>query len=101
MTNTYTTSDRRDPNIDKPLGPGQQNKAYIVLSDEERSKGFVRPVRREYLHTVCRTRTLMDRKIAETYAAQPHYYGRTWCCHCLEHLPVIEFLWLDGSVVGS
>lgn len=27
-----------------------QHKSYIVLSDEERAKGFVRPVRRSYRH---------------------------------------------------
>jgi hypothetical protein len=27
-----------------------QNKCYLVLSDEERAKGFVRPVRRSYRH---------------------------------------------------
>lgn len=30
--------------------PRPQNKCYLVLSDEERAKGFVRPVRRSYLH---------------------------------------------------
>jgi hypothetical protein len=98
---SYVTANRSDPNINVPIGPRQQNKAYIVLSDEERSKGFVRPVRREYLHTTCRTRTQMGRAIAETYAREPSYYGRTWCCHCEEHLPVAEFVWLDGTVLGS
>lgn len=27
-----------------------QQKGYVVLSDEERAKGFVRPVRRSYVH---------------------------------------------------
>jgi hypothetical protein len=27
------------------------HKGYLVLSDEERAKGFVRPVRRNYIHT--------------------------------------------------
>jgi hypothetical protein len=98
---TYTTSDRSDPNIDTPSGPGQQNKAYIVLSEAERAKGFVRPVRREYVHETCHTRTFMGLAIAETYARDPRYYGATWCCHCKEHLPVSEFRWLDGSVLGS
>jgi len=30
--------------------PVPQNKCYLVLSEEERAKGFVRPVRRGYLH---------------------------------------------------
>jgi hypothetical protein len=32
---------------DKPV---PQNKCYLVLSAEERAKGFVRPVRRSYVH---------------------------------------------------
>lgn len=30
--------------------PVPQNKCYLVLSDEERAKGFVRPVRSSYVH---------------------------------------------------
>lgn len=46
------TTDPKDPRLghgadDKPVS---QNEAYLVLSDDERAKGFVRPVRRSYLH---------------------------------------------------
>ena len=40
------TPEHRDIIEDGPR-KGQQ-KAYVVLSDEERAKGFVRPVRRSY-----------------------------------------------------
>lgn len=30
-----------------------QQKGYVVLSAEERAKGFVRPVRRSYVHNKC------------------------------------------------
>jgi hypothetical protein len=36
--------------VDTTLGPDGQQKTYLVLSDEERAKGFVRPVRRSYRH---------------------------------------------------
>lgn len=36
-------------------GDGQQ-RGYVVLSEEERAKGFVRPVRRTYLHVGARPR---------------------------------------------
>jgi hypothetical protein len=52
----------------------------------------------------CGTTTTMSRSIAETYARDPHYYGSTFCCACGTHLPVGEsgeFVWLDGSRVGS
>lgn len=34
----------------KDLRPDGQQKGYVVLSAEERAKGFVRPVRRSYCH---------------------------------------------------
>jgi len=46
------TTDPNDPRLghgsDKE--PVPQNEAYLVLSEEERAKGFVRPVRRTYKH---------------------------------------------------
>jgi len=38
------TPDHRD------LKPNGQQKGYVVLSEEERAKGFVRPVRDSYVH---------------------------------------------------
>ena len=34
----------------RELKPNGQQKGYVVLSDEERAKGFVRPVRKSYVH---------------------------------------------------
>lgn len=73
-----------------------QQKGYVVLSDDERAKGFVRPVRDSYIHTRCGTRTVMSRAIAETYARQPNFYSGTFCVGCRNHFPVGadgEFLW--------
>lgn len=40
-----------DPNkLDTAIGPDGMQKSYLVLSDEERAKGFVRPVRQSYQH---------------------------------------------------
>lgn len=75
-----------------------------MLSEEERAKGFVRPVRTTYRHLSCGATTTMAIGIAETYARQPSFYGATYCCTCRMHLPVGidgEFEWLDGSKVGS
>jgi hypothetical protein len=128
-----------------------QHVDHWVLSEEERAKGFVRPVRLSYVHVGppgpkfelreltdeekerypgygkyeqypegyrgsaigrfwtkeqldaigkgCGTKTSMPRAIAETYAAQPGYYGSTFCCGCGKYLPVGrdgEFVW-DGT----
>lgn len=43
------TVDPNDPRLSDTKNEGQ-NEVYLVLSDEERSKGFVRPVRRSYQH---------------------------------------------------
>lgn len=101
---TYVTSDPSDKNLRWGVDnqPTQMNKAYIVLSKEERAKGFVRPVRLSYLHKTCNTSTFMSREIAETYARDPKYYGSTFCSNCQMHRPISEFLW-EGSdeTVGS
>ena len=80
-------------------GDGQQ-KGYVVLCDDERLKGFVRPVRRAYVHDKCGTVTTMGQKLAETYARDPAFYSGTFCCGCGNHFPVGasgEFTWDDGS----
>lgn len=81
-----------------------QHAAYWVLPEEERAKGFARPVRTSYTHAKCGTVTTMGRALAETYARDPSYYGATFCCACRAHFPVGadgEFAWEDGSKVGT
>lgn len=165
-------TDKNDPK----LAEGQQNKTgqhsvYLVLSDEERAKGFIRPVRQIYIHVGkkierdeegrlygklisisdsdypkkeyyieengfagyikypssasplvgryitkaefeaivnrkthfggCGAVTKMGTELAETYAANPKFYGATFCVGCNKHLPVDEFTWEDGEIVGS
>lgn len=101
-----------------------QHESYIVLCEEERQKGFVRPYRDAYRHVGrlkrdnaasdagvheiyqreggCGTVTTMGRALSETYARDPEFYGATFCCGCNRHLPVSEFVWTaDGQQVGS
>jgi hypothetical protein len=100
---SYTT-DKNDPRLGHGIdaNPIDQHEVYLVLSDEERAKGFVRPVRNTYVHTTCGTATTMGAALAETYARDPKFYGATYCVGCTKHLPVDEFLW-DGTKekVGS
>jgi hypothetical protein len=82
--------------------PTGQHPSYIVLCEEERAKGFVRPYRDQYRHTPCGTTTTMGRALSETYARDPTFYSHTFCCHCNVHRPVAEFVWTaDGQPVGS
>lgn len=87
------------------LRPNGQQNGYVVLAEEERAKGFVRPVRRSYKHLKCGGITRMGQTIAETYARDPHFYSGTFCCDCGSHFPVGEdgqFVWLDdGTKVGT
>jgi hypothetical protein len=114
------TTDPNDPRLGHGSDdePRPQQDAYLVLSEDERAKGFMRPYRDAYYHFMCDTTltggpplpplTTMGRAIAETYALNPKYYGSTYCCACRMHKPVVEFRWADqetgdmtNEVVGS
>lgn len=91
------TNDYRE--IDQSTG---MQKGYLVLSDEERRKGFVRPYRDTYTHKVCGTNTTMGFEIAETYARDPKFYGGTYCCRCMRHYPLDQFVWEGTDIqVGT
>lgn len=71
-------------------------KDYVVLTEEERKKGFVRPVRSTYKHAKCGQTTTMSNALAETYAREPKFYSGTYCATCKRHFPVGEdgeFTW--------
>lgn len=72
-------------------------KGYVVLAEEERAKGFVRPVRRSYTHLECHSTTTMGQTLAETYARDPYFYSGTFCAACGTHFAVGE----DGEFVWA
>jgi hypothetical protein len=80
MSLTTDPQEARESGIDPKTG--QQNK-YVVLSEEERAKGFVRPVFYRYTHLKCGAETTMGSALSETYARDPKFYGGTFCCRCL------------------
>jgi hypothetical protein len=83
-------------------GTDGQYDSYIVLNEQERAKGFVRPLRRSYKHLKCGGFTGMKRELMETYARDPGFYQYTFCMQCNGHYPVTELVWeLDGKKVGS
>jgi len=100
------TTDRNDPRLNIIRYDGQQE-THIVLSEEERSKGFIRPIRLGYKHLLCNSETTIGRSIAETYAREPTFYGSTFCVNCGDYFSLrLEdnepaFLWdCDGTPVG-
>ncbi len=91
------TPDHRE--IDPKTG---MQKGYVVLSKEERDKGFVRPVRRSYLHKRCGVVTTMGLALAETYARDPSFYSGTFCTGCGTHFSLDQFTWSGtDEIVGS
>lgn len=116
---TRHTTDPADPRLGKGSDdtPRPQNETYLVLSEAERAKGYLRPVRDTYRHVGaltqletdsgtpshqvrtggCGTLTTMGKAIAETYARDPWLYGSTYCVTCQKHRPLKEFAWLTGE----
>jgi hypothetical protein len=84
----------------RELKANGQQRDYVVLTDDERAKGFIRPVRDSYVHLKCGSVTRMSSRIAETYARDPYFYSGTFCVGCGAHFPVGdddgEFVW-DGT----
>lgn len=80
--------------------PVPQQAVYLVLSDAELAKGYVKPLRDTYRHTACGHETRMPAKTAETYARDPWFYGGTYCVHCAMHRDLSEFEWLDGEAMS-
>jgi hypothetical protein len=86
----------------RKLKPNGQQEGYVVLSPEERAKGFVRPYRDAYRHLTCGSITTMGRSLSATYASDPQFYSATFCANCRAHFPVGEsgeFTWyeMDGT----
>ena len=82
-----TTNDPNDPRL-RNIGPDGMQESYLVLSEEERARGFVRPVRRSYRHVgitndLARTEAL---KLAGSRFEQRRFavFGRDGlpCYHC-------------------
>lgn len=101
------TTDPNDPDLHRKDVSGM-NVKYLILSDEERAKGFVRPLRRKYIHLKCGALTTMGLALCETYARDPAFYGATFCANCGTHFPLADedgkrtFTWdEDGKGVGE
>lgn len=99
------TSDRNEPGLRQIDTETGMQRDYLVLSEQQRAQGFVRPLRRSYRHLSCGGVTTMGQAIAETYARNPTFYGGTYCASCRDHFPVGvdgQFVW-DGtdSKVGT
>ncbi len=102
MTRCTVKGDAAPPNPESAPVPNSEKLSdgqyadHWVLCEAERAKGYVRPVRRDYVHLKCGVRTIMPTACAETYARDPSYYGSTFCCGCHAYFTVGEqgeFVW--------
>ena len=86
----------------REIQPDGMQRGYVVLSEAERAKGFVRPVRRAYVHDACGKVTTMAVALAETFARNPKFYGGGFCATCRTHFKIDEFMWYETTErVGS
>lgn len=92
------TTDAADPKLGKKTDDGQME-SYLVLSEEERTKGFIRPVRDVYVHKTCGQITRIAKEIAESFARDPKMYSHTFCTTCKNHLAVSEFVWEKTKIL--
>ena len=101
---TRLTSDPNDPEIERggaDTSPREQSKAYLILSEEERAKGFVRPVRQSYKHVgrpgpASGLRDLTEEERTryadygyvkyEEYPEDSHVLGRFWTQEMLDKI---------------
>lgn len=71
------TTDKNDPRLNQTKDNGQ-NEAYIVLTEEELAKGFVRPVRTTYVHVGTKTPDVSEQgklfTLDELHANNPKEY---------------------------
>jgi hypothetical protein len=97
------TTDRHDGCLHEINQDTGMQRCYLIAPDGKR-KNLVRPVFTSYVHETCGTQTWMARELAETYAANPRFYGGTYCAFCRAHYPVGHegrFVWPDGTLVGT
>lgn len=86
-------------------GPRRRAKVTWALSDEDKRKGRLRPLRYVYLHETCGALTKVSVTTAEFMASQPYAFKRAYCAHCRAQFaagPDGEFTWKGSTErVGS
>lgn len=79
-----------------------QQKAYAVLTEEERSKGFVRPVRMSYVHVgVLPTYPLRDLTPEEVARHGPGYEGGKFEEYPESERPMVGRAWKASQLRGG
>jgi hypothetical protein len=101
----YTT-DPTHPGLRNTIDetPVAQAGVYLVapqFPEEYRERKYVRSYQVVYRHRLCNGLTKINPLVASTLATYPKFYSLLYCAHCHKHRPVMEYLWLDESRVGT
>jgi len=87
------------------LADGQHADHWAMCPTELMTTPTKRPVRRDYLHSICGGVTTAPVQCAETMARDPSYYTSTFCCTCRSYFSIGaagNFTWCDdGTKVGT
>lgn len=86
-----------DDETHKELTPSGMQKDYVVLSEEERKKGFVRPVRRSYWHVGVPVPVLRDLTEEEKERAKGGNYAK-YEEYGPERAPKIGKFWTQAEI---
>ena len=86
------TDDPTNPGL-KETRPDGQNKVYLVLSEEERKLGFVRPLRRSYVHAGIRPKYPLRNLTADEHERYDQYGYVKYEEYPKEESPVCGKFW--------
>lgn len=81
-----------------PLKTNGQHTSYWILSDEERAKGFVRPVRRSYRHVGRRHPATLRDLTEEEKARYAEFKYAAFEAYPEERLPVTGRFWTQAEL---
>lgn len=103
-----TTTDGKPPapgmenaGAPQPIGPNGQHGAYFILTEAERAKGFVRPVRDAYIHVGKRPKyPLRDLTADEHERFKPYGYVK-YEAYPESELPVAGAFWTAKDLAGG
>ena len=79
-----------EPQIKPPIIP---QKTKDMITDTEKARGFVRPIRSVIVHKACGERNVLTDAVAEMYARDPKGNTNALCVACGNYFPVVEFNW--------
>ncbi len=101
--NSHLTIDPNDPRITRGAAPDEvpvpQHDTYLVLSDVERGKGFVRPLRRSYTHVGAQGPTHELRKLTiDEHERYDQYHYIRYEAYPESESPILGRFWTQKDL---